>query len=240
MSLLTHCGANRVEREQVMFHPAPQSTDTWHPIPHGVLVDEVFRNLERFDITITEEAHAMTPNGNRYFGLFQVKSLQSDFAAVIGARNSHDKAFGAGIVLGSSVFVCDNLCFDGEIKVGRRHTLNIMDDLPGKVHDAIEKTAGYIEYQEKRIVTYKETEISNRMADHAIVEMFRRGIITTSRVRNVVKEWDAPRHPEFAEASNVWRLFNAATEANKGVQLSDPTKDYKLHGLMEELVAEAA
>lgn len=239
MSLLTHCGANRVEREQVMMHPTPTATETWHPIPHGALLSEVTNSLQKAGLTITEEAHALTPNGNRYFGLLKIAS-DNDFAAVIGARNAHDKSFGAGVVLGSDVFVCDNLCFDGEIKVGRKHTPNIMHDLPRLVHDAIIETTRYIDGQAQRFTVYKETEISNYMAEHAIVEMVRRDIVNTQRVVKVVKEWDAPRHPEFAEARNVWRLFNAVTEINKGVQIANPQKDYRLHQLMGELVQEAA
>mgnify|MGYP003574581542 FL=1 len=239
MGLLVHCGANLVEREQVMMHPAPDPTDTWHPITHGALLDEVTNSLQLAGLTITEEAHAMTPNGNRYFGLLQIQG-KDDFAAVIGARNSHDKSFGAQIVLGASVFVCDNLSFNGEIKIARRHTLNIMQDLPGLVYDAVLETTRYIDVQAQQYTTYKETEITERMAEHAIVEMVRRNIVNTQRVVKVVKEWDAPRHPEFAEARNVWRLFNAVTEINKGVQLANPNKDFHLHTLMGELIEEAA
>lgn len=238
--LLTHCGANAVEREQVMTAIAPPSTDTWHPITHGTLLDLAIDSMTAANLSIVNEAHAMTPNHKRYFGLFEISSLAEDYNMVIGFRNSTDKAFGAGVVAGSSVFVCDNLCFSGEVVIKRRHTINIMEDLPGLVNDAIYQTTKYQETLETQIRSYKETDITNRMAEHAIIEMVRRNVVTTQRVVKVVKEWDTPRHPEFAESHNVWRLFNAVTEANKGVQLADPNKDFRLNTLMGELVKEAA
>jgi hypothetical protein len=39
-----------------------------------------------------------------------------DFGLVAGVRNSHDKSFPASLVLGASMFVCDNLSFSGEVK----------------------------------------------------------------------------------------------------------------------------
>jgi hypothetical protein len=49
---------------------------------------------------------------------------------VVGIRNSHDKAFAAGIIAGAQVLVCDNLCFSGEILLARKHTGHIHYDLP--------------------------------------------------------------------------------------------------------------
>lgn len=238
--LLAHCGSNAVEREQVYAAVAPTPTETWHPINHGALLDLAIKSMTASNLSIVNEAHAMTPNGSRYFGLFEISNLANDYNLVIGFRNAMDKAFAAGVVVGSQVFVCDNLCFDGDIVIKRRHTPNIMEDLPGLVNDAIYDAITYQATMDDRIRTYKETEISNNLAEHAIIEMVRRNIITTQRVVKVVREWDTPRHPEFAQDQNVWRLFNAVTEVNKGTQLADPNKDFRLNTLMGELVQEAA
>ena len=46
-------------------------------------------------------------------------------AFVVGVRNSHDKSFPAGLVIGASIFVCDNLSFSGEVKLARKHTVHV-------------------------------------------------------------------------------------------------------------------
>jgi hypothetical protein len=36
---MLHCGASAVEREAIEMAPTPDADGTWHPIPHGELLD---------------------------------------------------------------------------------------------------------------------------------------------------------------------------------------------------------
>ncbi|MGW8178237.1 MAG: hypothetical protein ACWGQW_05630 [bacterium] len=234
MSLVAHCGANLVEREQVLATIAPPRTDTWRPIDHSILLDLATDSIHQVGLNVVSEAHALTPNGHRYFGLLEIQNDAQDFNLVVGLRNSTDKSISAGLVLGSHVFVCDNLSFSGEIVIKHKHTNRILDFLPGLVHDAVGKTIEYKGLLNRRLESYKTTELSDSQAEHGIVELIRRGIVAPSSAGKVVQEWDHPRHPEFAEDKNVWRLFNAVTEINKGRQIACPARDYRLHNLLEE------
>ena len=75
------------------------------------------------------------------FGLLEVANCQQteDYAYVLGLRNSHDKRFPAGLAVGASVFVCDNLSFSGEIKIGRKHTRH---PEPRPAADGVERGQG--------------------------------------------------------------------------------------------------
>ncbi len=83
-------------------------------------------------LIVGTQAHSLSHNNNRYFGLMEVKRQVNDpdYCWVVGVRNSHDKSFPAGITAGASVFVCDNLSFSGEVKLARKHTRFITRDLP--------------------------------------------------------------------------------------------------------------
>jgi hypothetical protein len=111
--LILHSGAHSVSREAVLAVPTPAATTTWRPIPHGELLAGVQTTLERSGLRTVEEGHGLTRDGNRYFGLLRVQNAtpDGDFGLVVGVRNSHDKTFPAGLVVGASVFVCDNLSF---------------------------------------------------------------------------------------------------------------------------------
>ena len=123
-NLILHTGAHPVQREQLAAIVTPPRTSSWVPISHGHLVDGIQGSLERAGLTVITEAHGLTRDGNRYFGLLQVANGHNpdDFGLVVGVRNSHDKTFPAGLVVGASVFVCDNLSFSGEVKLARKHT----------------------------------------------------------------------------------------------------------------------
>jgi hypothetical protein len=138
-NLYLHCGANPVDRDQVATVATPARTETWVPISHARLLAGVQQSLERQGLHIVTESHGLTRDGNRYFGLLQVANGTNpeDFGLVVGVRNSHDKSFPAALVLGASVFVCDNLSFSGEVKLARKHTAHIERDLPMLVDRAI-------------------------------------------------------------------------------------------------------
>lgn len=216
--LLLHCGAAHVNRSELGKVVLPASTDTHQPIAHDYLADLIEDRLEDSGMKIIDAQFALQRDGADMFGLMEVGSAKdSDFGTVIGFRNSHVRRLSAGLVLGDHVFVCDNLCFSGEVKFGRRHTSNILQDLPDMVTDAIGKIVGIKEMQDARAEKYKEAQISNRDADHLIIDMFRNGCFPKTAIDKVVAEWDEPSHDEFKRTgSSVWRLKQAVTEASKG------------------------
>ena len=131
-NLCLHTGANAVDRDQVAAVPIPPRTRSWVPLAHHKLLEGVQNRLQEAGLSVVSEAHGLTRDGARYFGLLQVVNghADNDFGLVIGLRNSHDKSFPAGLVVGASVFVCDNLSFSGEIKLARKHTVHVERDLP--------------------------------------------------------------------------------------------------------------
>ena len=92
-----------------------------------------------------------------------------DYAYVLGLRNSHDKRFPAGLAVGASVFVCDNLSFSGEIKIARKHTRHIVRDLPELVSGAVGQLAERWHEQARRIDAYRSHEIGDKQAHDLIV-----------------------------------------------------------------------
>ena len=66
-------------------------------------------------------------------------SVTKSYRYVLGVRNSNNKRFPAGLVMGIAPFVCDNLCFFGEVEVSRRHTKNIMSDLPERIKTRLDQ-----------------------------------------------------------------------------------------------------
>src|SRR5882672_720909 len=152
-NLILHCGAHAVEFDQVSRVKTPRATSTWQPIPHHQLIETVQRTLATTNLSIGTQAHSLTHDGSRYFGLMEVQSRKSndDYTWVLGLRNSHDKTFPAGIVAGASVFICDNLSFSGEVKFARKHTRFINRDLPQLVERSIGLLMEKWHDQDKRI-----------------------------------------------------------------------------------------
>src|SRR5262249_6065511 len=146
-------------------------TDTWVPVPHERLLGTVQRSLERSRLHVVTESHGLTHDGLRYFGLLQVANGTNpdDFGLVVGIRNSHDKTFPAALVLGASVFVCDNLSFSGEVKLARKHTAHIERHLPQLVDRAVGMLSDLRNTQEQRFATYRGHELTESGAHDLII-----------------------------------------------------------------------
>ena len=236
-NLILHCGAAKVERAQLTRIVTPEGDRTWCPIPHETLVSEVTSALTRANMRIVTEAHGLSADGARYFGLLQVANdeQQGDYSYVLGLRNSHDKRFPAGLVVGSSVFVCDNLSFSGEIKIARKHTRFIVRDLPGLVSGAVGQLGERWHAQAERINAYRSHELTDVQAHDLVIRALDNRAITVTQVPTILDEWRTPRHPEFAaDGKTAWRFFNAVTEAAKGSGLwALPQRTQALHGLLD-------
>jgi len=225
-----------VPRQKLNIVETPQPTQTWTPIPHWQLVDEVERSLVNTGFNIVNQSHALSRKDARYFGLFEITNGNNndDYNTVVGLRNSHDKSFPAGLVIGSGVFVCDNLAFSGEIKFGRRHTANIVRDLTGLVDAAVGRINALRISQDARIDAYKQAELSQTQADHLLIELLRARVVTSTKIPKILKEYEDPRHFEFREdGETVWRFFNAVTENLKGGLADLPRVGQALHGIMD-------
>ncbi len=233
-NLILHCGAEAVERDALKSVRTPVATPTWQPVPHLRLVEQVERALAASQLTVVNQAHALSHGGDRYFGLLQVQNggVNPDYAWVLGLRNSHDKRFPAGIVAGAAVFVCDNLSFSGEVQLARKHTTRIERDLPMLTERAIGQLVERWHSQDVRIVRYREAAINDATAHDLMIRAVDVGVLPCSNLPKVLTEWREPTHPEF-QPRNTWSLFNAFTEALKGNLPLLPRRTQALHGLMD-------
>lgn len=240
-NLVLHCGGSAVDREGLAKFAAPEPSGRWHPVAHSVLLDTVEKELAKLNMRIVSESFGIAQEGLRMFGLLQIANgtNSDEHAWVAGLRNSNDKSFPAGLAVGSRVFVCDNLAFSSEIVFARRHTTNIMNDLPMLVARACGELAAKWDTQDQRIKAYKATGLDNRDAKALLFDAFQQEVFNTQQIRPVIDEWLTPRHPEFKERT-VWSLFNAVTEnlkpraSSKGHSLWDlPARTTRLHALCD-------
>lgn len=234
-NLILHCGAHAVPRDVLSGVRTPDPTDTWQPVPHTTFLESVESVLPGQGLWVASQAHALTHDGSRYFGLLQVQNGRNnpDYSWVLGLRNSHDKTLPAGLVAGSSVFVCDNLAFSGEIEVSRKHTPMILRDLPGLVADALRRLVRTWFDQDHRIARYKACEITDGQAHDLLIRAMDVDAIPNRLIPEVLAEWREPRHETFRER-NLWSWFNACTEHLKGRLHLLPARTTALYGVCDD------
>ena len=237
-NLYLHCGGARVEPEQLERVKTPDAVGRWQPVAHATLAAQVRRGLEDAGMKVLTEAHALNKAGAQYFGLMQVAidgRTSNEWGTIVGLRNSHDKRFPAALAMGNAVFVCDNLAMAGEVVLARRHTTNILRDLPEVTTRAIGRLSDFVGMTERRATLYRNREMSNTEAHDLIVRALDARAITTTMVPKVLEQWRTPNHPEFSDR-NLWSLYNAFTETLKGGLLKLPRRSDALHGVLDGTV----
>jgi len=218
LNLTLHCGAQLATLDEVNRAAYPEATHSYTPLPHESFINRLKKQLSVEKIEVSQEKYALGKDGARMFGLMELAMPTCPtlgFSNILGVRNSHDKKFPAGFVIGSQVFVCDNLAFSGSIKVVRRHTKNLLADLAGSICSAVEKLATSFNVQGEKFEAYKAKSLSRDRAAGLILEMAREGVINKTDILNVDNEFRKPSHEEF-EGETGWSFFNATTEILKG------------------------
>lgn len=230
--LMLHCGAKEVSYDAVRAIETPDATATHVPVPHHRIIDMARHTLAFYGHTVKEEHHAITEDGMRYFGIMMLSSVYGDYQDTVALRNSHDKKFPIGIGFGGHVFCCDNLSLWADHVIKRKHTAMAKRDLPMLISEIVEPLANAREKQNQVFARYVSTHITDRQADHAIMEMYRRDVFTTSKIGEVWKEFAEPTFKDFDERT-AWRLFNAATFVLNGRVLGEPRNTQIVHEVID-------
>lgn len=238
MTLMVHAGGEDIALGDLRTLPTPEATKSHVPIAHIDVVDMVKYSLGFYGHDIVEEHYAVAKDGDRFFGLLSLKSAYGDYTDTVGLRNSHDKTFPIGISFGSRVFVCDNLAFSGDTVIKRRHTINAKRDLPSIVAGVVEPLMESRLRQNKIIDLYQNTAVDDAMADHAIMQMYRNGVINVQRIAHVADQWENPTH-DWGDKT-AWRLFNAGTFVLEGKVAENPHVTRELHGVIDGVCEEIA
>lgn len=217
MTLLVHRGGWEASKADLASAPVPEPTESYHPVPYDRFVEEVKLHVPRFSLTVTSEAYALARDGAQMFGVLTCSNGDGpkDHGLAIGIRNSYDRTLSVGLVAGTRVFCCDNLAFSGEVRMQRKHTVNVFRDLPDLIYRMLSQVSSMKGRIEAEIEAMKELELRPADAHHLMVEAIRSNVLPASRLPKVIEAWEDPAHAEFLPRT-AWSLFNAFTEVQKG------------------------
>jgi hypothetical protein len=211
-TLVTHCGARKVERAELDTFEAPPATKPWFPVKHGVVIDTVGTALESAGFAVQRTQLAVGRNGAQMFATLDLAApLAGGAALAVGIRNSTDKSLPLGFVAGSRVFVCDNLAFNADLIVRRKHTINGATRFSEAIQRAVQSLATFQQVETARIGRLQQVELAADTADALILWAFERKLVPSTALEDVLNEWRNPSHPEF-EARTLWSLFNCFTD----------------------------
>jgi len=213
------CTSNAVNEATIRGIVAPDGTDTWFPIPHSKLLDEVDKAMNKLDLIVDSNGKQFGTkrDGHQMFAVYNLlnqDAISEDFGLSIGIRNSTDKSLSAAVCFGSHVFVCDNLAFSGEIAIARKHTKNIIGDLPDLILGALRQFVSFKGYQERLYQELAKAQLTDKDVHDFVCRAFKNKVMPVGQIAHILASWDSPSHESF-KPRTAWSLFNAFTEAAK-------------------------
>jgi len=207
---------HRVGLTELAAVPIPEKTRSYCPVPNIELVDFVRSRVTDFlGLEIESEAYGLSRKDQQMFGVMRVDTGRKDHGLSIGLRNSYDKSLLAGLATGAGIFVCDNLCFSGDSGTYfRKHTTNVWRDIRLNVDKALRDAGLHYERMTFDLDAMKTIPLSGDQGYELIGRALGHSILMPQQATVAMRDWDEPRHEEFAPR-NLHSLYNCFTEGLK-------------------------
>lgn len=217
-TLIAHCGARKVTRDELKEMPLPEATKTHQPLPHFKIVEVLDEALSFRHLRVVKDEYAVSQDGLKMFGVMDLDAAFEGGRFSIGLRNSNDKSMRLALTAGYRVFVCDNMAFSGDFSpLLHKHTskLNLTDSIAVAV-DRIYRGLDSIANQIKLMREYGLTDNDARLIIYrAFVERVLKGV-PRQLMPAVHENYFDPAHEDF-RSRNLWSLSNAFTSAFKAL-----------------------
>ena len=221
---MAHAGADKLTREQLGVILPPEPTDTFKPIGHADLVQQVIEGLSFRHINVVRDEYAVSEDGMKLFGVMDLEAGMDGARYSLGIRNANDKSMRLGLTVGYRVFVCDNMAFHGDFTpVLAKHSKHFV------LADAIDIGLGRMQRNfdpmRKQIEGWRQSQLTDDQAKLVIYRAFVEGDLEAPKhlVRAVHDHYFDPQYPEF-QPRTIWSLTNAFTTALKTL---DPVPQFK-------------
>lgn len=236
-TLVAHCGARKVTREELKEFPVPEATRTHQPLSHFEIVEVLEETLSFRFLKVVRDEYAVSADGMKMFGVMDLNSEFEGGRFSIGLRNSNDKSMRLALTAGWRVFVCDNMAFSGDFTpLLHKHTRNL--ELRDSIAIAVDRIQRGLDPLKDRITGMRDFGLTDNDARVLIYRAF-----LERAIRGMPKNLVSAVHDHYFDPSedafrprNMWSLSNAFTSAFKTLA---PTKQFEITARLGAFLSDA-
>lgn len=236
-TLIAHCGARKVTREELKTIPVPKATKTHQPLSHFKIVEVLEEALSFRYLKVIRDEYAVSADGMKMFGVMDLNTGFDGGNFSIGLRNSNDKSMRLALTAGLKVTVCDNMAFSGDFTpLLHKHTRNL--ELKDSISVAVDRIQRGFKPLEKRVAAMKDYGLTDNDARIMIYVAFLEKAIKglpKLLMPAVHEHYFSPKYEEFAPRT-LWSLSNAFTSTFKKLA---PIKQFEVTAKLGAFMAQA-
>ena len=222
-------------KEELFAVAVPQKTASYSPVSHQILHEAVAEKILKRGWTIDNERIDTNQKGTQMFTTLGIGVGHGEQRMSVGYRNSYDKSLSVGLVSGSQIIVCSNLMFVGDVKLLRKHTSGVFNDLYYLIDEVLGETEKTFEIALEETQIFKDIPMEKRIMAEVAGRMFIQDEIINSTQLNILKK-EINGSENFQEET-LWDFYNHTTEALKLAHPSQAMQTYtNFHAYAKELV----
>ena len=210
--------------EAVPVTPRGERSDRWMGVQHAELVTGIKECFQDAGMNIKKSQYALQKTGHGLVGGFvfdtvpgteaaenRVDSRIPDYDLAAGFMHDNQSRRGLRLALGATVRICMNGMVTGEVVWRRKHTRGLV--LNDWLREGVQTFMGNIQNSNEKIERLGDIRLdtpSRHDADHVLVTLGRRKVLSWKNVGKVNELWNKPTHEEFREptAFNLYHAFN--------------------------------
>jgi len=215
---------NEITEHQLLAVPVPEATETYSPVPHKLLLNELQEKITKKGMSIIDKQYYIGAYGQQMLGKYTIESGNSDLKMQMAFRNSYDKSMAVGFAAGATVFVCRNGMLSGDMLVYRKHTGNIVEELHDYMIDGINMMQDNFSKLLKDKQILEEIELEEKRQAEILGRLYIEKDIITSTQLNIIKH-ELTKSENFVGKS-AWCLYNNVTESLKTAHVTNAMQDY--------------
>ena len=214
----------KLTRQQLAAVPTPAGTATHRPVPHAEVIDVLVETLSFRHIGVIQEEYAVSKDGMKMFGVFDLDTGMPGCRFSIGIRNSHDRSMRLAAVVGVRVLVCENMAFNGEFEaVLAKHSKHF--SLQNALSIGVDSMQRNFDGMRQQVEVWRQSQLSDITAKLLVYRAFIESDLEVPKhlAKPVHDLYFSPQHEEF-QPRTMWSLSNAFTSAFKEL---DPIPQFK-------------
>ena len=206
-------------RENVIAVPTPRATFSetgriWQPVGYDLLLDSFEQALEQMNREMLGQLFSLTADGNRMIAYYVFQAIDGRMDTM-ALWSSHDKSCAVRIAAGTIYCLCMNGIVSAEIKISRKHTKRVLQDLPRLIHQGVGAANALRINQDQREIAYKNTTL-NGDARSLLLDCVHAGGLTRTHFWQSLAMYEDNKGehwpPEYESLpSTTYRLYQAAT-----------------------------
>ena len=217
-----YIGQRQVKLNSDLMTREPVKLGPHHaPLTHLQFYRVVQSQLKGLELKSQSTIHSLSANGDQYFGMTMLDNDADYYAPVLAWKTAHNQRTGVKLYIGAGFFETDTLCMTREMALAMRQTNTFAQKLPLLMQDSFVSLLKLSKLQTSTFKSFKQTQISESTAEHAMIDMLRHGVINVKRIEQVISQWDFPDDPALRKRKTVWRLFCAVADSYKPVTSTD-------------------